>query len=54
MVEGKLRVIQGGSVTFWYPGCKEYHSIHVEGSEHPVWSFNGDYESPTFTPSVLV
>lgn len=54
MIKGKLRVIQGGCVAFWCPGCKEYHSIHIEGSEHPVWSFNGDYESPTFSPSVLV
>jgi hypothetical protein len=54
MIKGKLRVIEGGSVAFWCPGCKEWHAVHVEGSVHPVWSFNGNYNNPTFSPSVLV
>jgi Zn finger protein HypA/HybF involved in hydrogenase expression len=33
---------------FFCPGCQEYHTP-TEG-----WSFNGDVERPTFTPSILV
>jgi hypothetical protein len=33
---------------FFCPGCESRHNIG-EG-----WTFNGDYERPTFTPSVLV
>lgn len=38
------------------PGCKMYHSIAVgqpfqNGAQ---WSFNGNLESPTFEPSLLV
>lgn len=54
MIKGKLRVIEGGMVAFWCPGCKEYHAIHIDRPEHPVWGFNGNYEDPTFTPSILV
>nr|WP_241264071.1 DUF6527 family protein [Bowmanella dokdonensis] len=34
------------------PGCKTLHQIWTTG---PVkWSFNGDYERPTFSPSLFV
>lgn len=41
---------------FWCPGCDECHSIPVS---HGVedgrgWAFNGDYDKPTITPSILV
>lgn len=49
---GVLRTIAGGRVGFMCPGCREMHQISVEGS--PAWGFNGDYDRPTFTPSVLV
>jgi hypothetical protein len=54
MKKGKLRILNDGSLAFYCPGCKEYHAVHVDRQEHPVWSFNGDYEKPTFTPSILV
>lgn len=54
---------------FWCPGCKTNHSFRtVPLSEEeklkfsfllnsdgtcPVWSFNGDLDFPTFTPSLL-
>ncbi|WP_244622606.1 DUF6527 family protein [Microvirga brassicacearum] len=28
--------------------------VRVEGEVRPCWGFNGNYEKPTFTPSVLV
>ena len=54
MKRGILRVIDGGRVAFFCPGCGEYHRIRIEGNEHPLWTFNGNYERPTFTPSILV
>ncbi len=51
---GVLRTLGGGRVGFFCPGCKEIHQIRVEGDGSPRWGFNGDYERPTFTPSVLV
>ena len=53
-VKGKLRIVDGGGVGFYCPGCKQYHTIRVTGTQHPVWGFNGDYERPTFTPSILI
>lgn len=45
---GVLRIIEGGRLGFWCPGCKE---MHVVGAG---WEFNGDYDRPKFTPSILV
>jgi len=28
--------------------------VRVEGEGRPKWTFNGDYDRPTFTPSILV
>jgi hypothetical protein len=54
----KLRKVEGGTVLFQCPGCKESHAVHVEpaadGRARPVWGFNGNGDAPTFTPSVLV
>jgi hypothetical protein len=44
----KLRNAEGGRLVFWCPGCEEAHG--VTGG----WTWNGDAERPTFTPSVLV
>lgn len=33
---------------FWCPGCKMPHVVDSR------WGFNGDFDNPTFTPSVLV
>jgi len=30
------------------PGCKHYHVFDQR------WTFNGDFDKPTFTPSMLV
>jgi len=42
------------------PGCKELHGFCTKAPQppestyiNPVWSFNGNAESPTFTPSLL-
>jgi hypothetical protein len=54
MKKGKLRTLEGGMVSFYCPGCKEYHGVAIEGEKRPKWDFNGDFEKPTFRPSILV
>ena len=34
---------------FFCPGCDEAHSLRAG-----IWSFNGDFDRPTFSPSILV
>lgn len=34
---------------FWCPGCKCYHSFALDR-----WTFNGDFERPSFAPSLLI
>jgi hypothetical protein len=50
-VRGVLRVIENEMVGFWCPGCEEIHVISVAAGG---WFFNGDYDTPTFSPSILV
>jgi len=35
---------------WWCPACEEFHGGATEGR----WSFNGNHDAPTFTPSFLV
>jgi hypothetical protein len=44
-----------GSIWFFCPGCNGPHSIHVNSpnTTGPNWSYNGNPDAPTFTPSVL-
>lgn len=41
-----------GKVWFHCPACKVHHSAIVDGSRG--WSWNGDAEFPTISPSLLV
>lgn len=49
----KIKEMQmSGGRTAWRiycPGCKAFHMITAEG-----WSFNGDVDKPTFSPSLVV
>jgi Family of unknown function (DUF6527) len=36
------------------PGCKESHIVTIETPEHWGWGFNGDFEKPTLSPSIMV
>ena len=41
---------------FWCPGCKATHAYAIKvyrATGNPVWTFNGNVERPTFTPSLL-
>lgn len=42
----------GRRVHFWCPGCDDAHGVVVDAPA--TWTWNGDLELPTFTPSVLV
>lgn len=42
------------ALSFWCPGCGEEHIVWTGRDSHPVWSYNGDPNKPTFRPSLLV
>ena len=42
----KLR-INGNHYAMWCPGCDDLHQIDN------TWGFNGNIDSPTFSPSIL-
>lgn len=44
----KIRKLEGGLYAFQCPGCGENHAPSNK------WAFNGDYDKPTFSPSILV
>lgn len=53
-MKNKLITFKEGDVGFYCPGCEQYHVFFINKSRgHPSWNFNGDYENPTFTPSLL-
>lgn len=41
---------------FYCPGCKCHHGVwlHKEGYSGAAWDFNGNFDRPTFSPSILV
>ena len=44
-------------LAFFCPGCGYDHSFRVasgSSQDRPIWTWNGDMEKPTFTPSLLV
>lgn len=42
-------------LSFWCPGCNLTHGVSVAERRGPEgWEFNGDYDKPTLSPSVLV
>lgn len=53
----ELNTPDGPDYIFFCPGCKNYHGVWVT-RKHPTnlskWSFNGDLDKPTITPSIVV
>lgn len=43
-----------GSLFFECPGCDMIHGIGVTRHSPPHWTWNGNVDKPTFSPSVLV
>ena len=56
-VSRKLRSVDcnpGKGFMFWCPGCETAHLVRVEGTVKPAWNWDGNVESPSFDPSILV
>jgi hypothetical protein len=52
-----LRLLEyEGILVHWCPACKSVHQIHVKDRNHSgaVWTWDGQFESPTFSPSIKV
>jgi len=50
----KILIEGEGELFLFCPGCNCTHAINIKNSQRPCWGFNGDYERPTFEPSLLV
>jgi len=53
IIKGKFR-ISNNVLIFYCEGCKRTHGVNIDKSISPNWEFNGDYNKPTITPSILV
>lgn len=45
------------SLALYCPGCEMMHLVylqHPDNTQYPTWSWNGDVNAPTFSPSLLV
>jgi Family of unknown function (DUF6527) len=45
---------EDGRMLFHCPGCRCAHGPWVRTNKQPAWGWNGSFEKPTFTPSILV
>lgn len=50
----KVKDVSNGGLRFKCPGCGVNHVVNITGAKHVRWSFDGNYERPTLSPSVLV
>ena len=50
-LSSKLRGIEGDLVAWWCPGCKQAHQVNTGPGG---WTYDGNPDAPTFSPSVLV
>ncbi len=44
-------------LAYWCQGCESAHVIRIQTdgyTPHPCWFWDGDEESPTFSPSILI
>ncbi|MBP2232456.1 hypothetical protein J2847_005785 [Azospirillum agricola] len=46
-----LRSVEGNRLMFWCPGCDAAHAVRVGSGSG--WTYNGNPDKPTFTPSIL-
>lgn len=57
-IRGLFNVIKdaegGERLLFRCPGCKLVHGPSHGAGPGPRWTFNGDYDKPVFSPSLLV
>jgi len=55
----KLEIIEprdgGADYSFFCPGCQCHHGVWIRNPHlNPCWTFNGDLDHPTFSPSIRV
>lgn len=53
-MSSKLEKLSDGKLVWWCPACETYHGGYVDGQNRPVWRFDGNFNTPTFSPSFLV
>lgn len=54
-MKARLFDAEHGTVAFQCPGCECEHYLNIDiKNGRPCWGFNNNYDSPTFTPSILV
>lgn len=53
-ISKKLRTAEGGRLMFWCPGCDGAHAVRIGEDAGPRWTWNGNVDRPTFSPSLLV
>jgi hypothetical protein len=54
-IEGKIKDWEDGTYSHECLGCKGHHKVPTtkESSRNGhIWTFNGDFNKPTFSPSV--
>lgn len=58
---GKLHELADRLLSFHCPACRYGHAVAVNGRTMPnsagesvSWSWNGSYDRPTFSPSLLI
>jgi hypothetical protein len=49
-----LRDVENDGLSFWCTGCNSAHTIYHGNSTNARWSWNGNIDKPTFSPSVLI
>jgi hypothetical protein len=56
MSKAILKRVENLGYSFYCPGCKGVHLVDVDMPNQwgAQWSFNGDMQSPTFSPSVHI
>ncbi len=57
-LSAKLRSIEGGRLGYWCQGCESIHEVRVSQMgavpPGPIWTWDGNVDAPTLSPSVLV
>lgn len=53
-----VKIASDGLLMFYCPGCENHHGIWQNHNPNPltraVWTWNGDLDKPTISPSILV
>lgn len=53
-LSAKMRLAEGNRLMYWCDGCRCLHTVQYGDGGGPRWTWNGDANNPTFSPSVLV